>query len=129
MKTKEEVIREAWGDNYNDQINKNGWLTVGFNYEYNHNDFDTIRYLDCVEIRPKSLQGIESNNGWIRIESKKDLPKESCPVFIKDFTGCISEIPYYYFNEYKLFKGQNTCLKWEDVISYSTIFKPKKPHY
>lgn len=129
MKTKEEVIREAWGDNYNDQINKNGWLTVGFNYEYNHNDFDTIRYLDCVEIRPKSLQGIESNNGWIRIESKKDLPKKSCPVFIKDFTGCISEIPYYYFKEYKSFKGQNTLLKWEDVISYSPIFKPKNPLY
>lgn len=29
-----------------------------------------------IRYRPKSLQGIENNNGWIKIESENDLPKE-----------------------------------------------------
>ncbi|MFV0197089.1 hypothetical protein OBK01_02565 [Empedobacter falsenii] len=28
--------------------------------------------------RPIILQGIENNNGWIKIESEEDLPKEDC---------------------------------------------------
>jgi hypothetical protein len=32
--------------------------------------------VDCFNWRPKSLDGIENNNGWIKIESKDDLPKK-----------------------------------------------------
>lgn len=28
-------------------------------------------------VRPKSLQGIENNNGWIKIESEADLPERN----------------------------------------------------
>ena len=31
---------------------------------------------DILKWRPKALKGIEDNNGWIKIESVEDLPKE-----------------------------------------------------
>ena len=58
--------------------------------------------------RPKSLQGIENNNGWIKIESEKDLPKEKglkCLFLcIHGNTTCVSddvlEDPKWFANKY-----------------------------
>lgn len=83
--TKEELIKEAWGEYYDivkDKLNTNGW------YSYFSLD-NKVRLSNCSQfkdlildehkeiplLRPKSLQGIENNNGWIKIESEEDLPK------------------------------------------------------
>lgn len=49
------------------------WKQLG----YHHNTIEDI-FGDCEPSRwrPISLQGIEHNNGWIKIESEEDLPKE-----------------------------------------------------
>lgn len=89
--TKEELIKEAWSNQCLDQVDKKGWLEVG----YCVNGFDDIEYwlannffkrdlskweISCseldngelvnVKIRPKSLQGIEDNNGWISLSGE-----------------------------------------------------------
>ena len=82
--TREEKIKEAWG-NINDKINENGWFYFGYAFngwddvedwlEDNNLNSDESYYdmtydqcdngdLIYVQIRPKSLQGIENNNGW-----------------------------------------------------------------
>jgi len=81
--TKQEKIQETYGELYNEVIpDKNGWIDfdkipdnlylLGFEaikYSEPENNFTTTL------LRPKSLQGIENNNGWIKIES--DLPEET----------------------------------------------------
>ena len=103
MVQKEEVIKEAWiktigKDNFNSiTIDEDGFLNFETTKEYhfwintypckfvskNYNPFKKGEdcHIQNVSIRPKSLQGIEKNNGWIKIESEKDLPKENCDVF------------------------------------------------
>jgi hypothetical protein len=80
--TKLEKIQEAYGEHWEtvkNYIDENGnfskvdLLISGLKYyelssiSFNHND---------TTFRPKSLQGIENNNGWIKIESEDDLPKK-----------------------------------------------------
>lgn len=72
--TKEEKIKEAWGELMPDYTNidlNNGWSLDEFNEEYfNDIDFHTQQiYIPC-KIRPKSLQGIENNNGWISLSGE-----------------------------------------------------------
>ena len=43
------------------------WLN--FNIKIEHDDYSTGYF------RPASLKGLETNNGWIKIESEKDLPE------------------------------------------------------
>ena len=81
MKSKEEVIQSAYdGEKYD--WDENGWLTYGVdeNSEFGYEpfgDYETRNHVDGVyEWRPKSLQGIENNNGWISINSESDLPSE-----------------------------------------------------
>lgn len=83
MKTKEEVIRESWQNS--SMPKKLEDLTGCFWYrckrsqvEHLKEEFDFI-YWDLTEcsIRPKSLSGIENNNGWIKIENEEDLPKDN----------------------------------------------------
>lgn len=96
---KAEAIRKAYGEYWNqlDELSQKNALV-----EYGWLDFEVIRKTGLAELlfngrittsiyhiplendtidrdfyRPKSLQGIENNNGWIRIESEEDLPKES----------------------------------------------------
>jgi hypothetical protein len=38
-------------------------------------DFEYSEY-DLIKWRPKSLKGIENNNGWIKIETEADLPTD-----------------------------------------------------
>lgn len=98
MKTKEEVIKEAYGVHF-DYLKDFIWMSDGYCQDRRYNQLDcpipeNIRFnepyesewirsdngeemVDVFRWRPKSLQGIEDNNGWIRIESEEDLPKDS----------------------------------------------------
>lgn len=136
MKTKEEVIREAWGEYYEivkDEINDNGW----------YNFFD----LDCTErkrklwhfenvlmtqseeghyIRPKSLKGIENNNRWISIKSEEDLPKEKGSYWILSIN---EDAVSTYFNGIDFVTHYGAYTPLVHTFYYQPIIKPKKPLY
>ncbi len=86
MKTKKELIKEAWGVHYNvlkNIIDDNG-KAKNDDLPDNYCDacifvldgtYDKILCEGELFFRPKSLKGIENNNGWIRIKSVEDFPK------------------------------------------------------
>ena len=90
MKTKEEVIKEDWvlfGVDSDESYD--GWIPAEYVPEeailsgmLDLKNFRTSTDYDEPFYRPKSLQGIESNNGWISINSEKDLPSEDLDVHI-----------------------------------------------
>lgn len=79
--TKEEKIKEAWGQDYSKAVREDGWSTIK---PLNIDLFD-VKTEICRDVypndserkiyRPKSLQGVEHNNGWVKLESEDDLPK------------------------------------------------------
>lgn len=78
-KAKQEVIQEAWvsavGIERYEGI-KDELVLDGFIHFQPSSLIDTdTKIIDGLPFyRPKSLSGIETNNGWIRIESEADLP-------------------------------------------------------
>jgi hypothetical protein len=65
--TKQEVIQEVYRHDHI-HADVNGWMRLGM---YVPNDLgfseeDIERNEDLAIWRPKSLQGIEQNNGWIK---------------------------------------------------------------
>lgn len=88
--TKEEKIKECWGANYEafkEHIDENG-IAI-YPYFQKHEMIEDVRPLDLIgsNFRPKSLRGIENNNGWIKIESEADLPEYGYYEVIKRNTG------------------------------------------
>ena len=134
LEIKQEAIKNAYGE-YWEQLTtetkqiallNNGWL------HYNLITDDTGTLLNCIEMerdidyyRPKSLQGIENNNGWIKIESEKDLPKVSGLYFGKDYEFG-TDMMYFDF-ETKKWEDSNGYL--QNVTHYQPIKKPKPPIY
>lgn len=128
--TKEEKIKEAYGSYYEEVKNKidnNGWLfdsldffnekmtNIDIDHKW-HNEYEASSY------RPLQLEGIENNNGWIKIESEADLPKENgvywtlrngstVPLYLKVYNDLDSE---YWVNAY---------------THYQKIIKPEPPLY
>lgn len=103
MKTKEQLIKEAYGEYWEtvkDMVDENGWIfhknvVKGFKKYVSPFDIGFIEIKDDeaeaekIQIhpdsyksstlfywRPEALRGIETNNGWIKIESEDDLPKD-----------------------------------------------------
>lgn len=86
--TKQEIIKEAYGKYYPQLercLDENGWSN-----NWNHFISVESRIFQPEEIekngkcwRPKSLEGLEDNNGWIKIESYQDLPKETGHYWVK----------------------------------------------
>lgn len=127
--TKEEKIQEAWGEYWEQfssgikskALSNNGWLYYDDITDYRGtlvDCIDTERDIDLC--RPKSLQGIEDNNGWIKIESEDDLPKDSFNYWIYQSDGIITSIRHYVENK-KYYKINAT--------HYQPIEKPKPPVY
>lgn len=126
MKTKEEVIKESYG-NFWDQVKKhvddNGWITfdkwfklIGHKIDYDYSSFK------LEKTRPKSLQGIEDNNGWIRVESEEYLPKEGMTYYLI----CIDNRPS--IHPYNL--AQIRSLFTDGFVThYKKIVKPLPPLY
>ena len=98
---KQKAIREAWIELIGEEnfkyisqfLNENGftnrgkyhWLKSTFSENFiKDNFYVTVEIENDRLFRPKSLQGIENNNGWISILSESDLPSEDC------FIECIS---------------------------------------
>lgn len=114
--TKEEKIKEVYGIYYNQcKPDLNGycllnswsfpfteWVDKGFGYNI-----------------PKSLQGIENNNGWIKINEENDLPIEQM-----EYYWVIGE--NYSIHQVIFHEGIKDI--WLSRYShYQPIIKPKKP--
>ena len=125
--TKEEKIKEAWGENWS-KISKENQKKV-----LNNNGFVSQYYEDLLskettcrklfDVRPKSLQGIENNNGWIKIESEEDLPKDYEISY--HAWNSESDRDYYVTNMWTIINRYHLG----NVTHYQPIEKPLKPIY
>lgn len=141
MKTKEEVIKEAYGSHYLEYrhlIDDNGgiiinWSVAFYNMDKSpNNDLVVDLVHDKIEcyvnesgyILPKSLIGIENNNGWIKIESVSDLPKEvDFTVFHTIQDGSIRQSDWWG-------KDAERAHYWiNNITHYKPIVKPLNPLY
>jgi len=123
---KQEAIRLAYGEywkNVKELVDENGWFWGENNILNFTKDFDTKGFSKTLRFRPKSLSGIEDNNGWISIESEEDLPKDERknPVWVRDKNGKITCDVYH--NNWPNQK------KWfiETFTHYKLIPEPQPP--
>ena len=119
LEAKQEAIKKAYGENYI-HADINGWIRFGM---YVPTDLGIENYDDIDGFwRCKSLQGIENNKGWIRIESKDDLPKEEGNYFI---VRSNNEVGTSYF----IPNNDFSVIDWRYITHYQPIEKPKLPIY
>ena len=128
--TKEEKIKEAYGRHWNkikDTASKyNGWITNWFYVDCGIFDCEMKIFGGSPFYRPNSLQGIDNNNGWIKIESELDLPKEEGQYYTiskSNQTNILSD--YFFREEYK--SDKNWWIK--NITHYQPIIKPLPPIY
>lgn len=85
LESKQDAIKKAYGEHWDkvkDYVDENGWASYP-NVQQHDYDFGKLEFKDgCTFLRPESLQGIENNNGWIKIESDDDIPKNDMYVHI-----------------------------------------------
>ena len=139
LEAKQEAIKNAYGECWEkvkDYIDKNGWIyckDVDFfkdcgltrdevHYIDNDKEWDNFK---IISWRLPIINGIENNNGWIKIESEKDLPKVSGLYFGKDYEFG-TDMMYFDF-ETKKWEDSNGYL--QNVTHYQPIKKPKPPIY
>lgn len=127
--TKEEKIKEAYGETYEglrNYIDVNGWVNQN---KTKRSYFNSLEFNDKQNsMRPLELKGIESNNGWIKIESESDLPKEEldCHFIFKQ-----NDKKYQTFGVWdnKLKSFWSGALRINYVTHYQPIQKPESPIY
>jgi hypothetical protein len=122
--TKQEKIKEAYGEHFEavkDYVDENGYCYAYFNLagSFKHDVFFDSGLI--AKWRPKPLAGLEHNNGWIEIESDKDLPKEEGLYFVMRRDKTKVEVIKFFFELSKEFKKIAT--------HYQPIIKPKPPIY
>lgn len=138
--TKQEKIQEAYGEYWQESksfINENGWINtkewlggIGNTQIFNKIKGIELECMDnydhkyCYWFRPKSLQGIETNNGWIKVESEDDLPKEiyNSIYWVASQNGWIENTIYSSTSIEQKYKN-GTC------THYKPIEKPEQPIY
>jgi len=130
--TKEEKIQEALGI-YHIHANKDGWISSesleyvnayhGLRCEKEAKKEDDVCYW-----RPKSLQGIENNNGWIKIESEDDLPKQENNLWLLLSDGSCILGDYNIFQKKFRHRLEGVCTD-DEVTHYQPIEKPQPPLY
>ena len=133
LEAKQEAIKNAYGEHWEylkNFINEEG-VFIGDTDMISDKLFGEWAFIGLAKAinseelisgsRPKSLKGIENNNGWIRIESEADLPKEEGNQYFVFIKGNI-EIGFY-------FKGTHQLQWLMHVTHYQPIEKPKPPIY
>jgi len=105
--TKKERIQEEYGNDFSIlQPNENGWSTkilMCQDIDYDKYEIYDVGY-GMYMVRPKSLQGIENNNGWIKIESEDDLPDEIVGLWEVVIDGKLKFIELLKDNKERLYK-------------------------
>ena len=131
--TKQEIIEKAYGKSWNvlkDYINENGFVDCVKNRKISLIPYFEVLELEFKEnqVRPKTLQGIENNNGWVTIYRKNDMPQFDCDCFIIDkikgiITGQWKQAP-------NSIEDEKARSFWIDKAThYRIIDKPKLPLY
>lgn len=122
--TKEEKIKEAYGISYThnkDVIDENGWnqKRIFCQSDLDHDNFDYDGVGHGVYIsRPKSLQGIENNNGWIKLTGiKNEIPFGS---------GCV-ELYSMETEEYYISTDDNEFIEIGRFTHYKIFNKSELP--
>lgn len=131
LNAKQEAIKKAYCNNWDkvkDYVDENGWI---FWSDKNPIGIYNNRYLEYKEDnpnywRPKSLQGIENNTGWIKIESEDDLPKEGMHHSILLDSDRINGYRNY---DVIVFYEVNSRYRKKEISHYKPIEKPKPPIY
>ncbi|MDV4026523.1 hypothetical protein CMT52_19535 [Elizabethkingia anophelis] len=73
---KEQAIKAAYGELYiKHNPDENGWVQWNIKNDLGEENIESKVKGDKLIYRLKILRGIETNNGWTRIESEEDLPK------------------------------------------------------
>lgn len=132
MKTKQDAIREAYeaiGYQHLLQFaDSNGWIRVKAG-QYQNEVFNRLKMSERNHaIQPKSLNGIDKNNGWVRVWNELDLPTEKTACFFlvelleRTYTG-------YYNPENKSFVSCGFTYIHDAVTHYQPITKPNTPLY
>ena len=134
--TKEEVIKEAyrgyWDLLTQEQQEKvivnNGWVNCSVLSLVNRIEYCQSKSHSYFSVafshRPALLEGIENNNGWTKIESEEDLPKEDVMYRLGFF---ISSGKFYQdSNPYSL-KTALCALKESYYTHYQQISEFKSP--
>lgn len=124
--TKQEAIKQAYGEHWNevkDYVDENGYANLDYSFTY---EDIGLELQENGNWRPKSIQGIETNNGWIKIESEKDLPTERDmnDTLVIDKNGIMETVSS---NTLKWVYSRNHWINY--YTHYQTIAKPKPPIY
>lgn len=130
MRSKKEVIEEAWGEDKIGYSKETGWATTycingidDFTAEMQERfDFE-FPGQDIVSFRPKSLRGIEDNNGWVKINSEEDLPKIGTDYWVINSSNFLIQASF--LLDRKVFFKYGDI----DVTHYQPIQKPNPPIY
>jgi len=133
MKSKQEVIQEAYEELglpfHENYLYDNGWMKIKpSQYSSLYDKVDLLKLTAHVHsIRPKSLAGIESNNGWTRIESDADLLNIIGKHEFVFLMGTDGEIGIGFTN----ILNDKECLKYwkNNATHYQPIIKPEAPIY
>ena len=125
--SKEEKIIEAYGEYWN---LTNGNLNDDYSFDFigSFSDYDLgtkfkiiFTGISMFRAIPFSIVGIENNNGWIKIESEKDLPEYNGKYHVRLVYGELSIKDYentsYFRNE------------WSRVTHYQEVAEPQPPIY
>jgi len=136
------MTQEEWKNDIND----NGFLETTLPLpNIMIKELELKRHTICT-YTPIKLIGIEDNNGWIKIESDDDLPKEKeffrfipCNNFDREFMGWIDnklgEVLFIDFTFYEVEKDGNRYVSqsnaWltSQITHYQPIQKPQPPIY
>lgn len=141
LEAKQEAIKNAYGEFWNRlsdsqkeySLNNNGNVHIGYSKE------ESQLYKDMVKsdlfltqpLFPKSLRGIDTNNKWVRVESKYELPiNKNIDVII--FNECYQG---YIYNGLCCVENRYNSTELDEIIDadcithYQPIEKPLKPIY
>jgi len=125
--TKQEKIQESYGEYWEASKryidHKNGTIAnKDRNFDIHNGFFEEVKIDGENRFRPKSLRGIENNNGWVKIESEDYLPKESGV-----YEACINEEYIGRINFSKEF-NEWSCIYDSDNLRFPTHYQPiQKP--
>ncbi|MCT3917524.1 hypothetical protein HZQ04_15795 [Elizabethkingia anophelis] len=138
---KQQAIKAAYGEYYKDYrrfIDENGFI-----YQSDLFFPETGMKKDGVEAeiisvekkhkwsnikwRPMSLQGLENNRGWTRIESEEDMPKDD---YFGDLfeVGFLDESGFFHHDKKRCsFKSLKWMYEKKLITHYQPIETPKPP--
>jgi len=135
---KQQLIHNKWSDLriilLGSQYDFDGWIDVNeLEKEHLTNELEYKEYskpdsdFKTMLCRPKSLQGIEDNNGWIKIESENDLPGFKVQYFVM-INGKLSKA-YYRGNNRWIVDGNDypKTSELHEITHWQEIVIPKAP--